>query len=39
MERLAWEFKRIEYDIAAVQDRMRAVDMPDRLIQRLEHGW
>ncbi len=34
-----WEFRRIPYDIAAVQARMRKVQMPDRLITRLEHGW
>lgn len=34
-----WEHRRVDYDIAAVQRRMRAADMPERLIARLEHGW
>ena len=39
VERLAWEHRRIPYDIAAVQERMRKADLPERLITRLEHGW
>lgn len=39
IENLVWEFRRVTYDIKAVQDRMRKVSMPDRLITRLEHGW
>lgn len=38
-ERMTWEFRRIPYDIEAVQERMRKVEMPDRLVTRLEHGW
>jgi predicted phosphodiesterase len=38
-EMMTWEFRRIPYDIHEVQERMRRVDMPDRLINRLEHGW
>ncbi len=38
-ERMTWEFRRIPYDVEAVQKRMRQVDMPERLIMRLEHGW
>jgi predicted phosphodiesterase len=38
-ELMTWEFRRIPYDYRAVQKRMRDVDMPDRLIMRLEHGW
>lgn len=34
-----WEHRRVPYDIEAVQKRMRAYDMPERLITRLEHGW
>jgi len=34
-----WEYRRVSYDIPAVQKRMRAHDMPERLIARLEHGW
>jgi diadenosine tetraphosphatase ApaH/serine/threonine PP2A family protein phosphatase len=38
-ERLVWEYRRIPYDIGAVQKRMRKIDMPERLVTRLEHGW
>ncbi|NDJ51816.1 MAG: metallophosphoesterase family protein [Chloroflexi bacterium] len=38
-ELLTWEFRRIPYDIDAVQDRMRQADLPDRLVTRLSHGW
>jgi diadenosine tetraphosphatase ApaH/serine/threonine PP2A family protein phosphatase len=34
-----WEYRRVPYDIPAVQKRMRAHDLPERLIARLEHGW
>jgi predicted phosphodiesterase len=34
-----WEYRRVPYDVAAVQERMRKVDMPERLVVRLEHGW
>jgi diadenosine tetraphosphatase ApaH/serine/threonine PP2A family protein phosphatase len=34
-----WTFRRVAYDIAAVQERMRAADLPPRHIQRLEAGW
>jgi predicted phosphodiesterase len=33
------EFRRVEYDIQAVQERMREADLPDRHIDRLELGW
>ncbi len=39
VEEAVWEPRRISYDIAAVQKRMRQADMPERLIARLEHGW
>ena len=39
VEKAIWEPRRTEYDIAAVQQRMRKVDMPERLVVRLEHGW
>ena len=39
VEAMTWEARRIPYDISSVQERMRKVDMPDRLITRLEHGW
>jgi len=31
-------WRRVEYDIAAVQERMRSVGLPKRLIDRLDHG-
>lgn len=34
-----WEYRRVTYDIAAVQARMFAVDLPERHIQRLSAGW
>jgi predicted phosphodiesterase len=34
-----WELARVTYDIAAVQERMRAVGLPERHILRLEGGW
>lgn len=39
VEKNIFEHRRVPYDIAAVQQRMRAHDMPERLIARLEHGW
>jgi hypothetical protein len=30
---------RVSYDIASVQDRMKAVHLPERHIQRLAAGW
>jgi diadenosine tetraphosphatase ApaH/serine/threonine PP2A family protein phosphatase len=39
VETNTWEHRRVAYNIPAVQARMRAVDMPERLIVRLEHGW
>ncbi len=34
-----WEFRRVAYDIAAVQARMKAADLPERHIARLAGGW
>jgi predicted phosphodiesterase len=34
-----WNYRRVEYDIPAVQARMRAHGLPDRHIQRLVAGW
>ncbi|CAN5529813.1 metallophosphoesterase family protein [soil metagenome] len=31
-------WQRVTYDIGAVQDRMRAVKLPPRLVERLSHG-
>jgi predicted phosphodiesterase len=36
---LSWEIKRVPYDIASVQERMLAAQLPDRHIQRLASGW
>lgn len=33
------EFRRVAYDIAAVQERMREVNLPQRHIDRLSAGW
>lgn len=38
-DRLEWEFRRVEYDIWDVQQRMRAAGLPERNILRLETGW
>ena len=34
-----FEHRRLPYDIAAVQKRMRSMAFPERLVTRLEHGW
>jgi len=39
VETNTWEHRRIPYDVASVQERMRKCDMPERLVARLEHGW
>jgi predicted phosphodiesterase len=33
-----WQFRRVPYDVAAVQARMRVLGLPPRLIERLERG-
>jgi predicted phosphodiesterase len=38
-EEYLWEFRRVDYDIQAVQDRMRLVNLPERHIIRLASGW
>ena len=38
-ENETWEYRRISYDIKAVQQRMRAASLPERHIQRLTGGW
>jgi len=38
-EQNKWAYKRIAYDIPAVQSRMAAVGLPERHIQRLTAGW
>ncbi len=34
-----WEYRRVAYDVAVVQERMRRHDLPERLVRRLEYGW
>jgi diadenosine tetraphosphatase ApaH/serine/threonine PP2A family protein phosphatase len=34
-----WDYRRVAYDIGAVQSRMTALGLPDRHIQRLAAGW
>lgn len=34
-----WDYQRVEYDVAAVQARMRAARLPERHILRLAGGW
>jgi diadenosine tetraphosphatase ApaH/serine/threonine PP2A family protein phosphatase len=34
-----WDFRRVTYDIAAVQGRMRKAGLPERHIYRLSAGW
>lgn len=38
-KKMTWEHIRVEYDIPAVQERMRKHGLPYRLIVRLEYGW
>ena len=38
-ETLRWQYRRVPYDVHSTQERMRAHDMPDRLVNRLEYGW
>jgi diadenosine tetraphosphatase ApaH/serine/threonine PP2A family protein phosphatase len=38
-DNLSWEYHRVTYDIGAVQERMMALGLPDRHIQRLAAGW
>ncbi|HNB51813.1 MAG TPA: metallophosphoesterase family protein [Anaerolineales bacterium] len=35
----AWDYRRVQYDISAVQKRMKAFKLPERHIQRLAAGW
>jgi diadenosine tetraphosphatase ApaH/serine/threonine PP2A family protein phosphatase len=34
-----WEYRRVPYNIGAVQARMEAANLPERHIQRLSAGW
>jgi len=33
-----WDFRRVEYDVASVQERMQAAQLPERHILRLAYG-
>ncbi|GAB4579734.1 MAG: metallophosphoesterase family protein [Anaerolineales bacterium] len=35
----SWDYRRVPYDIQAVQKRMKAHKLPDRHVQRLAAGW
>jgi predicted phosphodiesterase len=34
-----WDYRRVDYDIAGVQKRMQAANLPERHITRLAGGW
>ncbi|GAB4397488.1 MAG: metallophosphoesterase family protein [Anaerolineales bacterium] len=34
-----WNFRRVAYDVETVQDRMRALNLPEKHIQRIASGW
>ena len=34
-----WDYRRVDYDIRSVQERMIQAGLPERHIQRLEAGW
>jgi diadenosine tetraphosphatase ApaH/serine/threonine PP2A family protein phosphatase len=38
-EENVWDYRRVEYDVASVQQRMRAANLPERHISRLAEGW
>jgi diadenosine tetraphosphatase ApaH/serine/threonine PP2A family protein phosphatase len=39
MTDFTWEWRRVEYDILSVQERMRIENLPERHITRLSAGW
>lgn len=39
VEEAVFEHRRIPYEVRRTQEKMRRLDMPERLITRLEHGW
>jgi predicted phosphodiesterase len=39
LDTLAWQHKRVAYDIGATQKRMLQAGLPQRLIARLQFGW
>jgi predicted phosphodiesterase len=38
-DELTWDYRRVEYDIASVQARMKEFGLPERHILRLSAGW
>ncbi len=38
-EALNWDYRRVEYDISSVQERMKEQSLPARHIERLSAGW
>ncbi len=38
-ERDQWDYQRVEYPVEEVQKKMKAADLPERHITRLESGW
>ena len=38
-EKNEWDYRRVDYDIAKVQKKMKAIGLPERHITRLESGW
>lgn len=38
-EENTWDFRRIDYDIGAVQDRMKTAGLSEKHIQRISSGW
>lgn len=39
IETKVWDYRRVEYDVRGVQERMLAAELPDRHIARLVSGW
>jgi predicted phosphodiesterase len=39
VEKMSFEHRRIAYPVEQTQEMMRRVNMPERLITRLKHGW
>lgn len=39
LENRTWTLNRVDYDIEAVQGRMREADLPSTYIRRIIHGW
>ncbi len=39
VEKKTWVYKRVSYDVAATQARMRAAGLSERLAARLAYGW